>query len=640
MARTRIQANRQREHHIPAPIGGVNSVSAGTDMPATDCIQSYNMIGAEYGLRSRLGYREWATNLGGQVRSILPFTGSVAAGTNDKLFACTETGIWDVSSSTAAPSQVLHFGTHGTDAGWGVSTVFVTLAGHFLVYCDEANGMLVYCETNATWVTVGTAASTAWAAGTAYGLGTKVTNSGVSYNCSKAGNSAAAPATGPAGTGTAITDGTVEWDYYATISGVDPTHLVSVTAWKNRLWFVEKDTGNGWYLDASAIYGVAHRFQFGNRFKAGGDLRGLWSWTYDGGSGIDDALVAVSGGGDVLVYRGTDPAEAGAFSLVGVWFVGAVPSGRRLCTDYGGDLLLMSSIGIMPMSTLVTGKSAVDRTQYRTAKVSNLFNVAQTATSSQRGWAMVLHPEDACLMVLAPGSQSKFVMSMSTQGWHLYDGLPETIAAAPWDGTLFFGTSDGKVYSNTGYQDDVKLIRTWVKNTVYVAGEWVTNNSITYRCTVGGTSEAGASPTGPTGNGSGIADGTCTWTWDTGISSPIEWSLLTSFSNLGSIRHKRVHTIRVRTLSQGEATPLLAEARYGFDFSVISGNPVGSLSGGSVWDTSKWDSAVWSGEYAPAVKVFGANGCGSEVAIAIKGRSSARTTLVGIDAVFDVGGVL
>ena len=60
---------------MPAPTGGINTVDAGTAMPANDLIYGYNLIAGEFGLRSRLGYREWVTNLGfGTITLWLPST--------------------------------------------------------------------------------------------------------------------------------------------------------------------------------------------------------------------------------------------------------------------------------------------------------------------------------------------------------------------------------------------------------------------------------------------------------------------------------------------------------------------------------------------------------------------------------------
>jgi hypothetical protein len=434
---------------------------------------------------------------------------------------------------------VVTFSVSNSDSGYGISTVFVTLAGHFLCYCDEANGYWTYEESTTTWLQV--------------------------VNGSDPGQ---------INTG----DG-----------GASTVNFCFVCAWKNRLWFVERDTGRGWYLDVGAIYGTATSFTFGHRFKAGGDLRGLWSWTYDGGSGIDDALVAVSGGGDLLIYQGTDPSSSSSFSLQGVWFVGSVPAGRRICTDFGGDLLILSSLGILPLSKLVTGLVLYDRSQYRTAKIANLFGQLQEATATLRGWSLRLHPQDASLMVLVPTAVNQaaqmLVMSLVTQGWHQYRDLPIGSCAEPWAGKLYFGTADGRVCTNEGYVDAVLL----------------------------------ADPT---------------------ASTPIQWSLLTGFSNLGRPSLKQVVIIRPRVLSQGGSIPFDARARYGWDMTELSVVSGGGESSGSAWDSATWDQAVWGGQYQPAARVCGAAGVGTEVAIAVRGQSSSRMTLVGIDVTWDEGGVL
>ncbi len=325
--------------HVPAPVGGLNAVDAASAMPPTDAVQAFNLVAAEYGMRSRLGWREWCTTLTGLadnlVRSVLPFAGSTTA--KNRLFATTSTGIWDVSASSVSPSRVLTFGTQTGDAGYGNCTTVVTSAGHFLLYADEVNGLHAYTESSDTWAAV-----------TMGGGGTQ-------------------------------------------ISAVDPASICFVTVFKSRVWMVEKSTARAWYLAAGAIYGAATSFNMAGRFRAGGALRGLWSWTYDGGAGLDDSLVAVSDGGDVAVYQGTDPSSASTFGLRGAWYVGALPAGRNIATNFGGDLLLLSRTGVVPMSKLTVGGDT-DRSQYTTAKVSNLFNAAMLSKAPLRGGACACTP--------------------------------------------------------------------------------------------------------------------------------------------------------------------------------------------------------------------------------------------------------
>ena len=529
------QRSRLNLGHIPAPIGGINTVSPGVEMPKSDCIYAWNVIGAEYGLRPRLGWREWCTGLNGeQVRSLLPFTGSTKSGSNNRLFAATTSGIWDVSASSATPTQVVTFGVQNADSGYGASTVMVTAAGHFLCYCDEANGYYVYTESTATW--------------TQGGLG---------------GNP---------------------------VTGVDPATLVFVLAWKNRLWFVEGDSGRAWYLGIGAVTGAATSFTFGNRFKYGGDLRCLANWSYDGGTGMDDSLVAVSGGGDLVIYQGTDPASAATFALQGVWYVGGVPVGRRLTTDIGGDVLVMSSLGLVPLSKLVTGLVLYDRSQYRTAKIANLFNQVMAATSTLPGWAMRVHPQDNALVVLVPTAVNQaaepMVMSLSTQGWSRYRDMPIGVCAEPWGGDFYFGTQDGRVCIAYGYVDGVTL----------------------------------ATPT-------------------TGY-TPIDCSLLTAYTNLGSPSMKRVKTIAVTTVSQGGNVSMNVRAKYKWDTTEIDRPTATATAGASSWDSGLWDSALWGGSYTPQRQVFGAYGMGPEAAIGLRWASSSRMSLTGIDVSFETGGPL
>jgi hypothetical protein len=167
---------------IPAPMGGLNTIDPGYGMPETDCPLLYNMVGAENGLRCRLGSREWCTNLTGlvdnEVRTILPFSGSTTA--SDKLFACTSTGIWDVTASSQAPSQVVGFSKQTGNAGYGTACVFVNFSGgHFLLYCDEENGYLTYSEANTAWNNVGPQASIQWVKNTVYNPADQVINNGL-----------------------------------------------------------------------------------------------------------------------------------------------------------------------------------------------------------------------------------------------------------------------------------------------------------------------------------------------------------------------------------------------------------------------------------------------------------------------------
>lgn len=521
-----------RTIQVPAPVGGINTVAAGIAMPPGDCINAVNVVAAENGLRVRYGTREQAKGFTGSsdnvIRTLLPFTGS----SGSALFAVTSSGIWDAAVQTSSPTLLMPFGTTGGNAGYGVYCTVITAAGHFLLYADEENGLYQYAEIAATWTKVGF--------GTSPGQ----------------------------------------------ISGVNPAQVVSVVVFKGRVWLTERGSDSAWYLATGAVSGVATEFPMGMRFAHGGNLVGLFSWTYDGGAGVDDKLVALASGGDVLVYEGTDPASSTTFGLKGVWYAGPPPAGRRVATDLGGELVLITRQGLLPLSRLVIKVPDV-RAETTTVKIANLINTLMGVRGDTRGWAIVQHPEDATLLLLVPKGAGDYYLqlaqSAASRGWFIHRGLNMTCADV-WSGKLYFGTDDGRVCINTGYLDGVVLA-------------------------------------------------------DPNAYEPIDWSVLTAATDFGQPVQKQVGNIRPLLISDGVAPSFAVDARYAYSQAEL-GTVAFVTGGANTWDNALWDEATWGGDLAPRQSVRGATGMGTAVAIAIRGTAASRTVLVALDVTYTAGGFL
>lgn len=653
-------AQRVKSKTVPAPSGGINTVAPMGALPKGDLVYAWNLIGSELGLRVRNGYQEVVTGMTGLtdnlVRSVLPFTGGRKNGSTNKLFATTSTGIWDCTASSAAPTQVFEFDVQTGEAGYGTSTIMTTVVGRFLIYCDEENGAFIYVEALSTWFALRAGATISWTASTVYTVGNLVVNGANSYVCTVAGTSdvaggptgqgvgivdasvtwsflegnwtaltlyaagaqvktnanrlyvctiggTSAGAGGPTGTGTGIVDGTVTWDYVSeytppigmTLSDQQagftgtPNRFVQAVVWKSRLWFTEKDTSRAWYLPVNSVFGTASSFDFGVRMRAGGDLKGLFNWSYDAGSGLDSLLVGISSSGDIVIYQGTDPSSVNTFGLKGTWSVGAVPYGRRLATDFGGELLVMSLLGLVALSRLVVGQPVLDSV-YVTDKVSNFFQQAATANRLLQGWQVLLHPSEGALMLLLPTADDSpcnpLVMANATKSWWPYRDLP-IYSAQVWNGQTYFGTPDGRLCWITGYVDGVTLA-------------------------------------------------------DPDAYSPVQFSALTGFSNLGNASNKLVQLIRPSLLAQTANTAVRATAKFRFDTAEPAPPDAAAAGvGGNVWDTAIWDGSVWGGDYAPIDKFSGGGGgCGRDVAIALRGSSVSRTIIVSLDVLYEEGGLL
>lgn len=652
--------NRLKTKTLPAPNGGINTVGAMGALPFEDLVYAWNLIASELGLRARNGYQEVVTGMTGLTdnlaRSVVPFTGGRKNGSTNKLFATTSTGIWDCTASTTTPTQVFAFAVQTGEAGYGTSTIISTPGGRYLVYCDEENGAILYSENTSAWLALRYGATVAWQINTAYLAGNLVVNGANAYECTVAGTSAgaggptgqgigiidgtatwkfyegkwtattayaagavvtnstspvrlyvcttggtSAGAGGPIGTGTGITDNTAVWSYvgdYSPPVGMSlsdqqlgftgtPNRFVQPCFWKSRLWFTEKDTSRAWYMPVNAIFGTASSFDFGVRMRAGGDLKGLYNWSYDAGRGMDTALVGISSSGDIVIYEGTDPSSVSTFGLKGSWSVGAVPYGRRFATDFGGELLIMSLLGLVPLSRLVVGQPVLD-SLYVTEKVSNFFQLAASTNRLLQGWQVLLHPSEGALMLLLPtadDSPCNPLVMASNKSWWPYRDLP-IYSAQVWNGQTYFGTTDGRLCQITGYVDGVTLA-------------------------------------------------------DPDEYSPVQFSGLTGFSNLGNARQKVIQLIRPTVLAQTTNTAMQATARYRFNTQEPAPPDAASLGvSGNAWDVAIWDGAVWGGDYAPIDRFSSGGGMGRDVAVAFRGSAVGRTVIVSLDVLYEEGGLL
>lgn len=491
-------------------------------MQPTDAIYTKNIDPTTYGMKVRPGYVEWANGYAGdQVKTIIPYAGTAEDGSEDKLFACTSAGIYDITSSTSSPTQVLAWGTSSSDAGWCSHEVFTNDAGaRILMVCDLANGYKIYTESTGLWTTP--------------------------------------TVTGPAG------------------AAADLVYLIS---FKGRVWFIEKDTNAAWYTDVGVFQGTLTKFNFGNKFSRGGYLKTLHNWTLDSGVGPDDYLVATSSAGDVLVYAGSNPSSASTFGQIGTFFVGKFPAGRRIGVAVGGDLYLLSSYGIISAKDLLTGKNPFTVEGSVSYKINRVLNAAIRDNIDSLGWELKLLPDLSRIVITTPKisnqSWSQFIYEINLQAWSQWTDVPMTTVET-FDNEVYIAGAL-RVHKLTGTLDNVLL----------------------------------SSPD----------------------PQPIYWSLLTAYNELGSPQmNKVVEFMRARFVAEAEPSYNM-KALYDYDLSTLI-TALAAQIGSDVWDSGVWDTAIWGGGQSKFEDLFGGNGMGRTVAVAMAGASTQATTLIDIGVMY------
>lgn len=515
---------------VPAPIAGINAVANIAEMGPNDAVTMVNMRPDRYGCSFRTGYAEWCTNVGtGGVRTVIPFTGSIAV--ENRLFAAAEDGIYEVSASTDAPTLLETFPVQDDESGQGICFNVTTVGGRFALYLDEANGYYYWDEGTDDWVKP--------VAGTAAGE----------------------------------------------VDGVDPAELVGGTLYKSRIWFVRKGTALAYYLPAGLITGRATEFNFGNKFRMGGNLVNLFNWTVDS-SGVNSFLVAVSSGGDVIVYQGDDPDVPGSFRERGSWAIGVPPAGRRIAGAFGGELYLLSAYGLLPMSRLLSGSLIQQTDSYLTRRITPLINEEMAASRLSIGWEVKLLSTESLILISTPKRTGlpykQFVQSINSEGWATYRDIPY-LTGDEWQGTFYIGTEDNRVLIHSGARDNVTLD-------------------------------------------------------DPDSSLEIEWNMLTAFRDYGDPgTYNQAHYIRPVFMAQ-QPPSYAVRARYDYDIVDIPASAAPSPGFGALWDIALWDISLWGGQFEVIDNVNGAEGLGRSIAIELSGSSGARGTLVRFDIASENGG--
>jgi hypothetical protein len=262
-----------------------------------------------------------------------------------------------------------------------------------------------------------------------------------------------------------VYDGTSWATNSPAITGVSSATFSAVWSFGKRLFFVQKNTMDAWYLPVDAIGGAATKLPLGGVFTLGGSLLFGATWSIDAGNGLTQSCVFVTTEGEVAVYDGLDPASTSTWSLRGVYRIGR-PLGVRAWMRAGGDLVIATDIGMIPLSQAIQRDFAA----LGLAAVSYPVETAWNATVAERStlpWHVEIWPTASMVVIATPspagGEASCLVVNARTGAWCRYRGW-DARSIAVWDGRLFFGTADGRVSEGEvgGLDAGLPYSATWI----------------------------------------------------------------------------------------------------------------------------------------------------------------------------------
>lgn len=579
-----------------------------------------NFMPTQSTLRLRRGLRRRATLLSGEtIRSLFTYH----SGQVEQLFAATDSGVWDVTNPSGMDSFIIGAGGNsglgtelgeflgvngtegldrisGTTSGDWVTLQFSTAGGTFLIGVNGVDDGFIYDGTT-FWpyvsggiLSIGITGATGTfevgdeilgATSNATATVVRATSEFV-YVRDISGDFASGEVIEGAISGVATVDQTPTV-VAPGISGLDTARASYVWAYKNRIWFIERDTLNAWYLPVDQVGGTATVFPMGGIFPAGGTL--LWgqSWSLDssGDGGLSAQNVFVTTQGEVASYQGLSPESAETWSIVGVYQIGK-PLGKKAWIRAGGDLIIGTSLGMIPLGRAIkTDYAGLGLIAISQPIADQWLEAVQDRGPD--GWVCQLWGEGQAMLVSPPAPDFAepvvFVSNSDSGAWTLFDGWNPR-STAVFGGRLFIGTRGGRILE----------------------------------AFVGGSDDG---------------------TPYTGVCLPL-------YSDLQAPGQRKIVKVgRVVKKSAFEVRESVA-ARFDWNTSIPAAPDAPSIPAASVWDAGVWDESVWNAERGTHVSEtwHSIGGAGYAPSLVVQVTSGAPVPLdveiIRLDFSYEVGDIV
>ena len=399
-AARRQQQGRSRIVSIPAPTGGLNTRDSLDQMEPTDAVVMDNMIPSIGKVSLRKGYEDFVTGIAADIGGTwaadeIETLFTLVVGSNEQFLCAMDGGIARIDSGTAV--EIEPDGTYTSDR-WQYTT-----------FQDATSGqpkILAVNGTDTPWTYDGTTHA-AWAFEEDNGSG-----------------------------GTqAVTEENFVW----------------VTTFKNRVFLGEANSRDFYYGQLGAIPGAGSTTTMITKFPlsgirgAQGNILFMGALTRDTGSGPDDFAVFVTDQGQVIVYQGSNPGDAAAWSIVGVYKIPKPINSRRAHAQLFGDIVIATELDYIFLNAALRESGAVILTP---TKMTGALSSAAASHKDNYGWEMVISETDNLLISNIPRQTNaqyhQHVFNLQTRAASRFTGLNFRTFAV-WNGKLY-GATNNAVY--------------------------------------------------------------------------------------------------------------------------------------------------------------------------------------------------
>lgn len=539
---------------FPAPTGGLVSnrnlaMARSPDMPPGAAVMDDWFPTATGAILRRGSVRNASMVEDEAIESLFTFT----SGNQREFFAASASGIRDITTVADADAwagpDVLRYQTSGN---WNV-VQFATSGGEFLIGVNGEDDLFIY---NGTFFT---------GSDVSFDSGIISMDEDI-YSFDRGPIDISVNITFPSGVSLTTADLSYVWVY------------------KQRLWFLQKDSMDAWYLPVDSIGGELTLWPMGGVFTKGGSLMWGQAWSLDSGGsgGLSEQCVFTTTEGEVAAYQGLSPEVDQGWTKVGVYRIGK-PLGDKAFMRAGGDLVIATSVGFISLAAA----SRQDYAALGQNAVSYPIEDEWAAAVSERGqvdWRVEVWPDGQMALIAPPPLSGTvpmvFVVNVNTGKWCRFRNW-QVESLSTFGSGLYFGSEDGGIRQ-----------------------AWVT----------------GA---------------------DEGL--PYVGQILPLFEDLGAPGSmKVVKNARPVVLSAKSTTPQVS-AHFDYMANFPAAYSASSDEPGSQWDVGIWDQSTWNSQRAQLVSSqwVPIGGSGHDVAVGVQVTSGATVPidaeLVRIDMTYTTG---
>lgn len=239
-------------------------------------------------------------------------------------------------------------------------------------------------------------------------------------------------------------------------SGLTPSSFNGVTVFKNFVFYWDDSTQDFWYGALDAIEGAFTKFPLSRVGTFGGNLTKIVTWNVDGGDGVDDLACFFMSTGEVIVYQGTDPGDASAWSIVGAYTIGQ-PIHKRAIVKIAGDVVIVNNGDFVLFSEVFRKGGLITST----TKLSGAIKAATKTSSSLFGWQVVEYNRGGLLIINVPlatnSKYQQFVVNTITGAAARFTGINARVWVVH-DKALYFGGSTIIHKADDGFKDGAAAI--------------------------------------------------------------------------------------------------------------------------------------------------------------------------------------